>query len=99
MRDLLMLSPLLLAACAAAAPTDPIPVRGADGDKSCDASNTSQFIGMTASSETRSAIQAATGSGSLRTVRPDQMVTMEFSPSRVTVHLDAADKITRIVCG
>ena len=99
MRDLLLSSTLLLAACAAATPNEAAPVRGGDNGKTCDASNTSQFIGKTASPETQAAIQVATNSASLRLVHPDEMVTMEFSAGRVTVHVDSADKILRIVCG
>ena len=98
MRDLLLSSTLLLAACAAATPNESPPVRSGNGEKICDASNTSQFIGMTASSETQGAIQQATGSASLRLVHPDEMVTMEFSAGRVTVHVDGANKVIRIVC-
>ena len=99
MRDLLVSSTLLLAACAAATPNEAAPVPGVDSVKTCDASNTSQFIGMTASAETQAAIKEATGSASLRLVHPDEMVTMEFSAERVTVHVDGADKVLRIVCG
>ena len=99
MRDLLLSSTLLLAACAAATPNEAAPMSGGDSAKTCDASNTSQFIGQTASAETQAAIQQATGSSSLRLVHPDEMVTMEFSAERVTVHVDGANKVIRIVCG
>jgi len=99
MRDLLLSCTLLLAACAAATPNEAAPVRGGDSGNTCDASNTSQFIGMTASAETQASIQQATGSASLRLVHPDEMVTMEFSAGRVTVHVDGANKVIRIVCG
>lgn len=99
MRDLLLSSTLLLAACAAATPNEAPPVPGGGSGQTCDASNTSQFIGQSATTETQAAIQQATGSASLRLVHPDEMVTMEFSAGRVTVHVDGANKVIRIVCG
>lgn len=99
MRDLLYLTPVLLAACAAAPPNSGIPSRGEVAGRTCDASGTDRFIGMAGTSETGSEILAATNSADLRWITPGTMVTMEFNASRVNVHLDSANRIIKIVCG
>jgi hypothetical protein len=97
MRSLVLLIPSLLAACAAA-PAEP-PVHGETPGHTCDATGTDRFIGQGGTSETGTAILQATHSSTLRWAPPGYMLTMDFSPSRVTVWLDPAHKITKINCG
>ena len=99
MPRLLWLSPLLLAACATASPPPEIPVRGEVPGRTCNAEGTSSFIGQPGTSETGAAILRATNSAVLRWAPPGYMMTMDFSPSRVTVRLDSSNKITAINCG
>lgn len=101
MRKFACLAPVLafapavaLAACAAA-PAVPPPAT----DGTCNAAGTDSFVGQRRSDATGAAILAATGSRQIRWVTPGMMVTMEFSPSRVTVHVGADGRIERIVCG
>jgi hypothetical protein len=98
MRKLLWLSPALLAACATTQPAG-IPVRGEVPGHTCDAAGTERFIGQPGNNETGAAILRATNSATLRWAPPGYMLTMDFSPSRVTVRLDPAYKITAINCG
>ena len=100
MRNFACLAPALaIAACAAApaAPDAPAPARASSGE--CNAAGTESFIGQRRSPETGDAILVATGSSQIRWVTPGMMVTMEFLPSRVTVHVGEDLRITRIVCG
>ena len=99
MPRLLWLSPLLLAACATASPPAEIPVRGEVPGRTCNAEGTGSFIGQPGTSETGAEILRATNSAVLRWAPPGSMMTMDFSPSRVTVRLDAANKIAAINCG
>jgi hypothetical protein len=39
------------------------------------------------------------GADSARTLKPGQMVTMEYLAGRLNLYLDANDKIERIACG
>jgi hypothetical protein len=98
MRKLLWLSPALLAACATTQPSE-IPVRGEVPGHICDATGAERFIGQPGNSETGAAILRATNSAKLRWAPPGYMLTMEFSPSRVTVRLDPSYKIAAINCG
>lgn len=107
MRNLACLAPalapaLFIAACAAApaafdAPASVAPSPASGGE--CNATGSERFVGQKRSSETQSAILAATGSSQIRWVTPGMMVTMDFLATRVTVHLDADNRISRIVCG
>ena len=103
MRKIACLAPALaVAACAAApansdAPAAAAPVPASAGE--CNAAGTERFIGQRRSPETGDAILAATGSRQIRWITPGMMVTMEFLPSRVTVHVGEDGRITRIVCG
>ncbi len=103
MRNYACLAPALaVAACAAAPaasdappPASAAPVSGGE----CNAAGSERFVGQRRSPETGDAIVAATGSSQLRWVTPGMMVTMEFLPTRVTVHVGEDGRITRIVCG
>jgi len=96
MRDFGLLAPLLLSACAAPAQT---PTHGQVPGYTCDATGTDRFIGQPATQETGAAIMRATHSATLRWAPPGMMMTMEFSPSRVTVRIDPERKINAINCG
>jgi hypothetical protein len=99
MRNLLMLAPAALAACSTApAPAD-TPVHGVTPGHKCDSAGTDQFIGQTGTSETGAAIKRVSHAAVLRWAPPGVMLTMDFREDRVTVWLDAANKITKIRCG
>ena len=44
-------------------------------------------------------VRRKSGARSSRAIRPGQVVTMEYSPERVTMDLDAAGRVTRVRCG
>jgi hypothetical protein len=85
----------MLAACAAQQP----PIHGEMPGRICEAIGSERFIGQTGSSESGAAILQATHSAALRWAPPGVMLTMDYSPSRVTVRLGPDDKITAINCG
>ena len=99
MRNLLMLAPALLAACSTApAPAD-TPVHGVTPGHKCESAGTDQFIGQAGTSETGAAIKRVSNAAVLRWAPPGVMLTMDFREDRVTVWLDAANKVTKIRCG
>ena len=96
MRRFLLVAPALMAGCSTA-PAQPI--HGIAPGRVCNAAGTERFIGMQGTSESGSEILKATNSAVMRWAPPGAMMTMDYSASRVTVHLDKTNKITAINCG
>ena len=98
MRSLLLAALAVPAAACSTVPAEP-PIHGETPGRICRAEGTERFIGQTATSETGAAILRATNSAVLRWAPPGSMMTMDFSASRVTVHLGSDNRVTRISCG
>ena len=95
------LGALLMAssACAVTLPPEPqVPVHG-DAGGSCNASAAQGLVGRPANNELGFEAQRLTGARSVRWIRPGDMVTMEFSPNRLNIHLDERHRVSRIGCG
>ena len=97
MRRVVVLAPVLLAACSTA-PAAPI-VHGQTPGHTCKTDGTDQFIGQVRSDKVGDAIKHVSNAAVLRWAPPGVMLTMDYREDRVTVHLDAANKITEIRCG
>ena len=97
MRKFALFAPVLLSACTTA-PAAPI-VHGETPGHTCQEPGTDAFIGKARTSSTAAAIKRTTHAAVLRWAPPGVMLTMDFRADRVTVWLDAANKITRTRCG
>ena len=94
MHRLAVLAPLLAAACST------VPADGAPSPAgTCNAEGLNAYVGRDATPETGAEITAKSGARVIRWVPKNSMVTMEFSAERVTVYLDANNKIERLNCG
>jgi len=58
-----------------------------------------QFTGQAASTELGGRMPRASGARTIRWVPQGAMITMEFSAERVTVQLDASNRVERASCG
>ena len=94
MRKLCLLAPALLAACAAA--PGPLP---SEPGYVCRSNGLDRFAGRPATSEVGTEMLAASGARTLRWVRFGAMITMEFSPNRLTVRLDQQGRVESATCG
>ena len=65
----------------------------------CRADALPSFAGQQATANLGASILAASGARTIRWVPKGGMVTMEFSPERVTVLLDSANRVERASCG
>lgn len=100
MHKLIMISPLLLGACATQAPpaaAEP-PVRGQSGSL-CRSGDYTQFHGRVRSDALEAELKRASGAHVIRWVPPGMMVTMDFREDRMTVKLDARNRILSAGCG
>ena len=97
MRHLAVLACLPLAACTIAtsdATADHPPSTG-----QCRNEVLGQFTGQAASEELGARMLAASGARTLRWVPKGGVVTMDFSPYRLTVLLDGSNRVERASCG
>ncbi|HVM22960.1 MAG TPA: I78 family peptidase inhibitor [Sphingomicrobium sp.] len=92
-----LLTPLLAAACSTA-PAGP-PVHGESPGRACRSDGLAAFAGRAATSETGAEILRVSNATLLRWVPHGMMVTMEYRADRVTVWLNAANRIDRVTCG
>lgn len=88
---LLVPAMLSLAACATA---EAPPVAG-----QCNADAASAQVGKAANAASIEAARQAAGAERVRTIKPGQMVTMEYLAGRLNLYLDANGDIERIACG
>lgn len=88
---LLSLVAFTFAACSTAPATPPA--------TNCNAEATQVYVGKAATPAVIEAARKAAGAELVRTLKPGQMVTMEFLEGRLNVHVDAGNVILRAVCG
>ena len=100
MRNLALFGASVLSACAAAAPPAEaeIPVRGAS-DYVCRGEALGRFVGQPATQVLGAEMLRVSGARILRWVGHGMMITMDFSPERLTVHLTADNRVERANCG
>ena len=83
---------LVLSACQYSFPAPPPP--SPLPDESCGAAELQGLVGQPAS-----VLQTLRFSQVVRVIRPGMMVTMDYSPQRLNIQVDAAEKITALTCG
>jgi hypothetical protein len=86
MRATLIFSALLLAACQA-------PVVDAPSEDACGASALQHLVGAPVA-----AAEGVSAPGSVRIIRPNQAITMDYRTDRLNLDLDSRDRITRVYC-
>ncbi|MET0581677.1 MAG: I78 family peptidase inhibitor [Pseudoxanthomonas sp.] len=80
----------------AAQPAPPAPPAAAAG---CDDSQAQWAIGKKVSEADVEQARKDSGAESVRTLKPDQAVTMEFNANRLNLDVDATGTVTAIRCG
>jgi hypothetical protein len=84
----------LLVACAQPLSAPPPPAAG-----SCNAAGAQFAIGQPGSAQLAGRAVQAAGAQRFRWLRPGEVVTMEFDPTRLNLELDASGKVIRVRCG
>jgi hypothetical protein len=88
---------LAVAGCATASAETPVAIVPAGSI--CSQPPLDAFKGRVATQQVGADMLAASGTRVLRWVQPGMMVTMDYREDRITVHLDAANRIERASCG
>jgi hypothetical protein len=65
----------------------------------CNAEAARSVVGQIATAATVEQARSAAGAESARTLKPGQMVTMEFNASRLNIDVDAGNTISNVRCG
>ena len=90
---------LALVGCGMLPPLGPIPPERAPPG-TCDPERLPRrLIGRPATPELGAEAQRRSGAAQLRWIRPGDMVTMEFSPQRLTIRVDSDGRVERLTCG
>jgi len=75
-------------------------VSGAPGQAGeCNSGAVQKGIGTAISQSVLDQLRTQSGSGSARVLKPGEMITMEYNPSRLNVLIDAQGAITDVRCG
>jgi hypothetical protein len=67
--------------------------------RGCEASRAAGLVGRARSDALGTAAVRLSGAERLRWIRPGDVVTMDFSPERLNLYLNAQNRIERITCG
>lgn len=70
-----------------------------DTEYRCDADSAQSLVGKAVNSDTEARAKALSGSKTVRTLRPDNVFTMEYNPQRINLRVDDQDIITSVGCG
>lgn len=70
-----------------------------DSEYRCDAGPAQPLIGETYSDAVEARARSLSGARLVRTLRPGQVITMEYNPERINLRLDKRDVIESIGCG
>jgi len=99
MRKWIVLAPLILASCAAregqVVGIDQVP----PGSTCTQSGALNSFVGQAASADLGARMMAASRASKLRWVPYGAVITMDFSPMRVTVRLDEQNRVISATCG
>ena len=98
MRQLVTLALLPLAACTIAT-SDATADNPPATPGTCRSEALAQFVGQPASEDLGERMLRASGARTIRWVPKGGVVTMEFSPQRVTVQLDGSNRVESANCG
>ena len=93
----IVLAALLLTGCTTTIASPP--VAGETPDFSCRGDALASFAGQPATTELGARMLAETGARHLRWVAKGMMVTMDYRDDRLTVYLDANNRVERASCG
>jgi uncharacterized protein involved in type VI secretion and phage assembly len=93
MKRLIAALVLSLSGCATT-PTEAMPAPAG-----CHAEAAAALVGRAATTEIGAEALRLAGARRLRWIRPGDALTMDFSPQRLNVHLDAHNRVERLACG
>lgn len=100
MRPAFAFAVLTLAGCATvpSQAADQPPVHGQTPGHACSNARLQQFVGQARSADLAAQMLQVSGGATIRWVPPGTAVTMEFRSDRLTVFMDAQNRVERLSC-
>ena len=98
MRYAILLSALSLAACATT-PANPVVAEPAEPAETCRGDALAGFVGHPYNAALGARMLSASKASKLRAVAKGMMITMDYREDRLTVYLDARNRVERASCG
>lgn len=92
MTRLVWIGSLLLAGCTT------VPTQEAPGKQLCNADGLQRFIGQAATADLGAELLRTSGAGILRWVPPNSAITTDARTDRLTIYIDALNRIERFDC-
>ncbi len=80
-------------------PSAPVQAAPAAAGRECNGAGLARFTGQAANAASGAEMLRVSGARTMRWVQPGMMVTMDFSPQRLTVYLARGNVIERANCG
>jgi ABC-type enterochelin transport system substrate-binding protein len=65
----------------------------------CNAAPAQFAVGRNADAALENEVRTRTGAKTVRVLKPNQIVTMEFNAERLNLSVDDAGRVTRVACG
>lgn len=90
---------VVLNACASVAMPPTVSSSPPTTSTRCDPQAARNVIGQAASATVVEQARQATGAQSVRTLKPGQVITMEYREGRLNVHVNERGAITSLTCG
>lgn len=96
-----VMAAVLFAGCGSTSPAPgPAPAAEAPAPApACDADKAKFALGQAATSQLEAEARARAAARSVRTLKPDQAVTLEFNAARLNLVVDAHNRVTAVRCG
>ena len=91
-------APAADSSAASSSATPAAPARPA-GNRQCNAEPVQSVIGQSFTSSVADATRQRAGATTLRVLRPNELMTMEYNPFRLTVVVDEQNAVTSVRCG
>ena len=88
---------LALTGCMTMTESEPPPMAADDG--ACRTEGLSDLIGKTATTELGAEAMRRSGAKRIRWIQPGQMITMDYSPTRLNIRLDEKNAVLSFDCG
>ncbi|MGH8831146.1 MAG: I78 family peptidase inhibitor [Polaromonas sp.] len=95
--SLAALLPLMLSACVSAPGTPAVEQAPSAGR--CNAAPAQFAVGRNANAVLENEARTRAGARTVRVLRPNQVVTMEFNAERLNLTIDDSGRVTRVNCG